>query len=102
MTLKDTDKILEELNKIYCTAHASRLPEEYQAGIRTAILMIKNASTIDAEPVIRCKDCIYSWEGAEGEYFCHWDEDNQTWTEADGFCYRAEREDMREEKREEE
>ena len=26
-----------------------------------AVRLIRDAPTIDAEPVVRCKDCVYSW-----------------------------------------
>ena len=79
-------EIIPEEDDEYYPLHFGR-----REGIGKAMDLIKDLPTIDAVEVIRCKDCIYSWEGAEGEYFCHWDEDNQTRTEADGYCHRAKR-----------
>ena len=57
---------------------------------------IKNAPTIDAVPVIRCKDCKwyktnYSWDGKEHRVCVI--EAYEPVREADYFCSRAEREE---------
>lgn len=51
---------------------------------------IREAPTIDAVPVIRCKDCKY-WENSSTdttEHICHWGKFRKS---ADAFCSWAER-----------
>lgn len=43
---------------------------------------VDNAPTIDAVPVIRCKDCMY----ADSYYHCTW---TNFWGTADDYCSRA-------------
>lgn len=47
-------------------AHPENYPEDYKtrvlnliAGLITAKVEVYNAPTIDAEPIVRCKDCEY-------------------------------------------
>ena len=62
--------------------------------VNTIYGMIINAPTIDAEPVVRCKDCKYLERNYCDEYgdleplFC------KNWVagvDEDGYCYEAER-----------
>lgn len=39
---------------------------EYADGWNSAIKMIKNAPTVDAVPVVRCRECVY-WQSGENE-----------------------------------
>lgn len=32
---------------------------------------IENAPTVDAVPVVRCKDCIHALKGANGDLWCY-------------------------------
>lgn len=41
--------------------------------------------TIDAVPVVRCKDCIRAREDYPGEFYCEIT-DYEYWKEADGYC----------------
>lgn len=46
------------------------MPTEWYEGAKSAITLLKKEPTVDAEPVVRCKDCkwwksIYFWEGHE-------------------------------------
>lgn len=53
---------------------------------------LENAPTIDAVPVVRCRDCMYwdkSWQTIEGCHYCGMI-DKQT--EGDFFCGDGERE----------
>lgn len=53
---------------------------------------IDNAPTIDAVPVVRCKDCAWSKKlpyNDEGHRFCYMNDV----VRADGFCYHGARED---------
>ena len=57
------------------------------------IALVDEAPTVDAVPVVRCKDCRwyktdYSWNGKEYR-FCEFGHD--IFRKADDFCSRAER-----------
>ena len=55
--------------------------------------MVKNAPTIDAEPVIRCNDCKCWTEWANGTGSCNRFALNWIGTDADDFCSMGERKD---------
>lgn len=76
MRLIDADALAEKLNalhgdgdyeaNIYCAEPCYGLgnwiwenPEDY--GLEEAIKELEAAPTIDAVPIVRCKDCVY-WE----------------------------------------
>lgn len=44
--------------------------ELMRGGIRKALHCIENAPTIDAAPVVRCKDCEYNYETITHLYLC--------------------------------
>ena len=56
--LIDADALLTELDKF-----VNPMPDanglHFLGGLSTAITEIENAPTIDAVPVVRCKDCEY-------------------------------------------
>lgn len=49
---------------------------------------IENAPTIDAVPVVRCKDCEHYWDGT-------WCVINEAYFEEDDFCSYGERKENR-------
>ena len=53
---------------------------------------IDTAPTIDAEPVVRCKDCIYFHDYGDGVKNC-WCDGGGIFTKDDDFCSHAERKD---------
>lgn len=56
-------------------------------GRREMYEMVKTAPTIDAVPVVRCKDCEYYHQA-----FCEiWSKCGTIQTREQGFCYMAER-----------
>ena len=67
------------------------LPAAYCAGWNGLIGLIEKAPTIDAVPVVRCKDCIRRYDTdecpmcflSEGKYY--------EYTNENGFCDRGER-----------
>ena len=67
------------------------LPAAYCAGWNGLIGLIEKAPTIDAVPVVRCKDCIRRYDTdecpmcflIEGKYY--------EYTNGNGFCDRGER-----------
>ena len=50
--------------------------------------MIKSISTIDAEPVIRCKDCKYAYMTYDGEckYCDVWEAEGEMYLDGDFYC----------------
>lgn len=55
---------------------------------------VENAPTIDAVPVVRCRECKYflpEWPGdASSAYQCH---KGLGWPEPDGYCYKGKQKD---------
>lgn len=91
-------RVLEERDKIMsaipCFEFAVANPERYRqamhGGLRKALRCIEESPTIDAEPVIRCKDCeeYIPWGdrhicGLIGSYFGN--------TKPNDFCSRGRR-----------
>lgn len=59
--------------------------------VQRCIEAVSNLPTVDAVPVIRCKDCKYSLQNQfTGDWFC-WLYNIAREVESDGFCYKAER-----------
>lgn len=96
MRLIDADKLeaeIEELIRVrYEWISDSR---EERRGLDVALCTLEDAPTIDAEPVVRCKDCIYYHPFAEikGKGECHIVEDAGclTWYEDCDYCSYGER-----------
>ena len=62
----------------------------YEAAIDRAIVALHEAEPVDAQLVVRCKDCKHSYNcfGSTKHLGCnHWD----AVTAVDGFCNRGER-----------
>ena len=57
---------------------------------KAIISRIDEAPTVDAVPVIRCKDCIHALEYLEGKYLCY--RSGGRITTAEGFCDKGEEE----------
>lgn len=51
---------------------------------------ITEAPTIEAEPVVKCKDCIYFHDYGDGVKNC-WSDGGGIFTKDDDFCSHAER-----------
>ena len=69
------------------------LPDAYCAGWNGLIELIEKAPTIDAVPVVRCKDCKH-WKFAQhiNDNLCHrFDGDPWIPTEPNDFCSYGER-----------
>lgn len=78
----------------------------YMCGVKMALSFIDTAPTVDAVPVVRCKDCKH-WDkhsqygydnenGVYGNYCKLWTPEDDFYaveTPADGFCYNGERKD---------
>ena len=101
MRLIDADSLMEELSKWLKEvdpAHPSEnyalLPMEEDIIVST-LMTIEEQPTIEAVPVIRCKDCRYMRiERTEGSlsptYWCYCEQTNCD-TDSWGYCHRAER-----------
>ncbi len=70
------------------------LPASYCAGWNGLINIINNAPTIDAVPVVRCRECKHSSlpskmtqiYGKEGTLTCHYGPCNRRNVSMDDFC----------------
>ena len=94
MRLIDADALFDSMNSL-----------DYESTVK-AYETIANAPTIDAVPVVRCKDCKHwdehsqygydSENGIYGNYCMLWTPEDDFYaveTPADGFCFEAERRD---------
>lgn len=48
------------------------LPAEYCAGWNGLVRLIEKAPTVDAVPVVRCKDCKWFADNNDGDWFGCW------------------------------
>lgn len=60
MRLIDTDKLLEKTECLFKDLNSTEdyMGIGYNHGVGDSIAIIKNAPTIEAEPVVHCIDCI--------------------------------------------
>lgn len=63
----------------------------YARGFNSAIKIIENVPTIDAVPVVRCKDCIHHTDEEPGMVYCP--AVIGGWVSNDFFCGDGEREE---------
>ena len=88
MRLIDADNAIEVL-EILCDKCQDIRPFEDAIGV------LQDAPTIDAVPVVRCKDCKWSVKHYDTDrsapYWSCKNWDGGLWIDADGFCYEAER-----------
>ena len=89
MRLIDADALVSALNNGRLKEQTGRAVP-FNAGVAFALTMVEYAQTIDAVPVVRCKDCRWrntigcdAYVAAQSVYAC----------EDDGFCKWAERKD---------
>lgn len=78
------------INKDHLLHQLDGRPEDGWISIKAVRSMIEAAPTIDAIPIIRCKDCQY-FEKVENEsdaweWCFYWHEE----TEEDGYCHKWE------------
>jgi len=87
MRLIDADVLNKDLDW-YDLDVCGHCGNEFAAGFEAARELVALAPTIDAVPVVRCKDCLLSEKIAspEGFLYCiQWD----TVSEHDGFCHKG-------------
>ena len=87
MRLIDGDGLWERLNYETWEHNADR--------DEIALPIVNAAPTIDAVPVVRCKDCKYAWIHPCGYVYCHRDGRNayEMTFNLDSFCSYGERKD---------
>ncbi len=121
MRLIDADYIIEKETNTLRTLHGSTLPElikhigaddeyiiyttELQSYANQKMMLaylrsvLKNATTVDAVEIVRCKDCRHRGDSSKcpmmypdnSPYYPDTD-----WTEDKGYCHRGERKNMKE------
>ena len=96
MRLIDAEKLAEVLNRYLAAPHVQLRNNDISVGLRmginTCLTFLNNAKTIDAVPVVRCKDCEYGKEETDSctfNYFCSYD--GCAWNNGDHFCGYGER-----------
>lgn len=67
------------------------IPAKYYEGAQIVINAIRNAPTIEAEPIVRCKDC--KWHEAEQPGMVYCPAVVGGWVEDAWFCKGGERKD---------
>ena len=101
MRLIDADWLEElllahEQNARAMVASGRKTSFTYADGIRTGYADVGLCPTIEAEPVVRCKDCEYRYEKAfrsvdgdvvEYNYCSQWNRESNI----NGYCYKGER-----------
>lgn len=107
MRLIDAVALAREIEKIKWNLQMlddTRSSDKVWNGVRMAEKKVESAPTIDAVPVVRCKDCKHwdehsqygydSENGVYGNYCMLWTPDDDFYaveTPEDGFCYNGER-----------
>ena len=70
MRLIDAEKLAEVLNRYLAAPHVQLRNNDISVGLRmginTCLTFLNNANTIEAEQIVRCKECIY-WKSGENE-----------------------------------
>ena len=88
MRLIDADAVLEWFAKYWAMQKKLGRPSKQQQAIyMTMRTMVNSVKTVDAVPVVRCKDC--KWWKAEKEECYEWYD--SPYAPANGYCFRAER-----------
>ena len=83
MRLIDADPLLEQMKR----------RKDYIGRPSDPVCLVEDAPTVDAVPVVRCKDCIYGTE-MSGNIICHQPKHNEYETDIrsfDWFCANGER-----------
>lgn len=63
-------------------------------GVETCIAVLEYAPTIDAEPVVRCKDCVYYRPEPYGDVMMCYEFANGYWPHPDDYCSRGKRKEV--------
>jgi hypothetical protein len=93
MRLIDADALITRLNSVLKTVNVV-FPDNFDvgclAGVKSAIQMVKDAPSVDAVPVVRCKDCSNTDIAVclpDGMFYCNeW----ESTTRGHWYCCRGE------------
>lgn len=103
MRIIDADRLKEKMAVTLEVLKFIFPPGENGAHLKAAFStlgdMVDKCQTIDAVPIVRCKDCKYRDTIDCGMQFYAYDDDenlcrSNDWTRDDGFCYWGERKDV--------
>lgn len=94
MRLIDADALVSALNKGRLKEQTGRAVP-FNAGVAFALTMVEYVQTIDAVPVVRCKDCKFGnwYTGGDGRPYNYCTELERGGFEEADYCSFAERRD---------
>lgn len=94
MRLIDADALASSLNNGRLEEQTGRAVP-FNAGVAFALTMVEYAPTIDAVPVVRCKDCKRSdwYTGANGKHLYYCMEHGSIGHNENDYCSYGERRD---------
>lgn len=93
MRLIDADALIDEMALMVPWAIDSPAEIARVDGLSDAYEAVKNAPTIDAVPVVRCRECVYNREGYCTQFQINLSGISSAWyrVDDDGFCSRGQR-----------
>ena len=85
----DADEVFKAVYDMACQSVLIPGCEDYAHGLREAANYIENAPTLDAVPVIRCRECKHKSQGISDKMRT-WCSMWQCWIlQGDGYCHMA-------------
>ena len=90
MRLIDGDKLLE-IYKKWIPQLLSKEDEGDRRGVETCIMVLEDMQTVDAVPVVRCRECKYRFKNNGHDKSGCPIIDANIWMDDDDFCSHGER-----------
>ena len=90
MRLIDADKLLE-IYKKWIPQLLSKEDEGDRRGVETCIMVLEDMQTVDAVPVVRCRECKYRFKNNGHDKSGCPIIDANIWMDGDDFCSHEER-----------
>ena len=90
MRLIDVDKLLETYKK-WIPQLLSKEDEGDRRGVETCIMALEDMQTVDAVPVVRCRECKYRFKNNGHDKSGCPIIDANIWMDDDDFCSYGER-----------
>ena len=90
MRLIDADKLLE-IYKKWIPQLLSEEDEGDRRGVETCIMVLEDMQTVDAVPVVRCRECKYRFKNNGHDKSGCPIIDANIWMDDDDFCSHGER-----------
>ena len=90
MRLIDGDKLLE-IYKKWIPQLLSKEDEGDRRGVETCIMVLEDMQTVDAVPVVRCRECIAYTPVDDNTGKCVFLIGKHQYVVPDGYCYLGER-----------